>query len=319
MTGPGTHRASSRLAVELPPLGIGTAPIGNLFTEVSEQDAAATVAAAVREGMTYFDTAPRYGHGLAEERLGRALEASGAGRPVISTKAGWLLRPAAGPGESRVDVVTDWTERGIRESLESSLRRLRRSSVDILYLHDPDDHPDEVRRTAYPAARRLRDEGLVKAIGFGMNHSGPLAAHVAEYEPDAVLIAGRFTLLDHEALGTLLPLCLKTGTAVVVGGVFNTGLLADPRPDAMFNYRPVPGEALDRARRCREICAGFGVPLTAAAIRFPFLHPAVRSVVLGCRSEAEVTGNAESFRVAVPDELWERLAEAGFVPPELLA
>ncbi|MBB2915347.1 D-threo-aldose 1-dehydrogenase [Streptosporangium becharense] len=297
--------------ITLPPLGLGTAPIGGLFREVTEQDAAATVEAAVREGVTYFDTAPRYGHGLAEERLGRTVRAAGVADPVISTKTGWLLRP----GEK---VVTDWTERGIRESLESSLERLQRSFVDILYLHDPDDYPEEVRRTAYPAVRRLRDEGLVGAIGFGMNHSGPLAAYVAEFDVDVVLIAGRFSLLDHDALGTLLPLCRRRGTAVVVGGVFNTGLLADPHPGAMFDYRPVPGEVLARAERCRAICAEFGVPLSAAAIQFPFLHPAVRSVVVGCRSAAEVTGNAESLRLEIPPELWHRLAGAGFVPPELL-
>ncbi|MFF4192674.1 aldo/keto reductase [Nonomuraea sp. NPDC001831] len=300
------------MKVELPRLGLGTAPIGNLFQDVSEQDAAATVAAAVQEGVTYFDTAPRYGHGVAEERLGRALGTGGdAAEPVISTKAGWLLRP----GQT---VVTDWTERGIRQSLESSLERLRRPSVDILYLHDPDDFPDDVRRTAYPAVRRLREEGLAGAVGFGMNHSEPLAAYVAEFDVDVVLIAGRFSLLDHDALTTLLPLCLKTGTAVVVGGVFNTGLLADPRPEAMYNYRPVPGGVLARAERCRAVCAEFGVPLAAAAVQFPFLHPAVRSVVVGCRSAAEVKGNAAASRTEIPPELWRRLAEEGFVPPELL-
>lgn len=167
--------------------------------------------------------------------------------------------------------------------------------------------------------RRLRDEGLVKAIGFGMNHSAALAAYVAGYEVDVVLIAGRFSLLDHDAMDTLLPLCAKTGTAVVVGGVFNTGLLADPSDDAMFNYRPVPAEALARARRCQALCDEFGVALPAAAVQFPYLHPAVTSVVVGCRSAAEVTANAEAARTPVPDELWRRLADEGFVPRELVA
>ncbi|MFD2472730.1 aldo/keto reductase [Amycolatopsis silviterrae] len=297
--------------VDLPRLGIGTAPLGGLFEEVSEEDAAATIRAAADAGITYFDTAPRYGHGQAEERLGCLLPGAGIAQPVISTKTGWLLRPGA-----KVEPV--WTERGIRESLESSLARLRRSSVDILYLHDPDEFPDEVRASAYPAVRRLRDEGLVRAIGFGMNHAEKLAAYAAEYEVDVVLIAGRFSLLDHEALRTLLPLCAERGTEVVVGGVFNTGLLADPNAAAMFNYRPVPAEPLARARRCAELCAEFDVPLTAAAIQFPFLHPAVRSVVVGCRSAAEVTRNAADFRAPIPGELWKRLAAEGFVPPELL-
>ncbi|MFJ5196807.1 aldo/keto reductase [Streptomyces sp. NPDC088394] len=308
--------ATSRLPFALPRLGIGTAPLGGLFEEVGEQDAAATLQAATEAGIMYFDTAPRYGHGLAEQRLGRLLPPSGGSGPVISTKTGWLLRPR--PDGSPGEVITDWTERGIRESLESSLTRLGRSSVDILYLHDPDEYPDEIRRTAYPAVRKLRDEGLIRAIGFGMNHSGPLASYVAEFEVDVVLIAGRFSLLDHEALTTLLPLCAEVGTAVVVGGVFNTGLLADPSPGAMFNYRPVPAETLERAQQCRALCEAYEVPLPAAAIQFPLLHTAVNSVVLGCRSAAEVTANAAAARFPIPGELWQRLAEAGFVPEQLL-
>lgn len=215
-------------------------------------------------------------------------------------------------------MITDWTERGIRESLESSLTRLGRSCVDILYLHDPDDYPDEIRRTAYPAVRRLRDEGLIRSIGFGMNHSGPLASYVAEFEVDVVLIAGRLTLLDHEALTALLPLCARTGTSVVVGGVFNTGLLADPSPGSMFHYRPAPVEVLERARQCRALCDAYEVPIHAAAIQFPLLHRAVDSVVLGCRSAAEVKANAAAARFPIPDELWQRLAKAGFVPEQLL-
>ncbi|MFF8914737.1 aldo/keto reductase [Streptomyces sp. NPDC015032] len=316
MTGSAAHGAPSRLPFDLPRLGIGTAPLGGLFQEVTDQDAAATLGAAARAGITYFDTAPRYGHGLAEERLGRLLPPAGIIEPVISAKTGWLLRP--GPDGAPGDVVTDWTERGIRTSLESSLTRPRRSSVDVLYLHDADDHAEVVRRTACPAVRRLRDEGLVRAIGFGMNHSGPLASYVAEFDVDVALIAGRFSLLDHDALTTLLPLCVKTGTAVVVGGVLSTGLLAAPFPGAMFNYRPVPAEALARAQRCRALCAEFEVPLAAAAIQFPFLHPAVTSVVVGCRPATEVTANAAASRFPIPDELWHRLAAAGFVPPQLL-
>ncbi|HEY9329411.1 MAG TPA: aldo/keto reductase [Streptomyces sp.] len=308
--------APKRLPFTLPRLGLGTAPLGGLFEDVSDEDAAATLEAAGAAGMTYFDTAPRYGHGLAEQRLGRLLGPSGVTAPVISTKTGWLLRPR--PDGSPGEVITDWTERGIRESLESSLTRLGRSSVDILYLHDPDHYPDEIRRTAYPAVRRLRDEGLIKAIGFGMNHSGPLASYVAEFEVDVVLIAGRLTLLDHEALTALLPVCARTGTSVVVGGVFNTGLLADPSPDAMFNYRPAPAQMVERARQCRALCDAYEVPIHAAAIQFPLLHPAVDSVVLGCRSAAEVTTNAAAARFPVPEELWQRLAGAGFVPGQLL-
>ncbi|MEU9202619.1 aldo/keto reductase [Streptomyces sp. NPDC048332] len=308
--------AANRLPFTLPRLGLGTAPLGGLFEEVSDEEAAATLEAAAEGGMSYIDTAPRYGHGLAERRLGGLLPASAGAAPVISTKAGWLLRPR--PDGSPGEVITDWTERGIRESLESSLARLGRSSVDILYLHDPERFPDEIRRTAYPAVRRLREEGLVKAIGFGMNHCAPLASYVAEFEVDVVLVAGRLSLLDHDALTEVLPTCARTGTAVVVGGVFNTGLLADPTPGAMFNYQPAPAASLERARQCRDLCEAYEVPLPAAAIQFPLLHSAVDSVVLGCRSAAEVTANVAAARFPVPDELWQRLARAGFVPERLL-
>ncbi|MFJ6432861.1 aldo/keto reductase [Streptomyces sp. NPDC091416] len=308
--------AANRLPFTLPRLGLGTAPLGGLFEEVSDEEAAATLEAAAEGGMSYIDTAPRYGHGLAERRLGGLLPASAGAAPVISTKAGWLLRPR--PDGSPGEVITDWTERGIRESLESSLARLGRSSVDILYLHDPERFPDEIRRTAYPAVRRLREEGLVKAIGFGMNHCAPLASYVAEFEVDVVLVAGRLSLLDHDALTEVLPMCARTGTAVVVGGVFNTGLLADPTPGAMFNYQPAPAASLERARQCRDLCEAYEVPLPAAAIQFPLLHSAVDSVVLGCRSAAEVTANVAAARFPVPDELWQRLARAGFVPERLL-
>ncbi|MGZ0148008.1 aldo/keto reductase [Kribbella sp. WER1] len=291
----------------LPPLGIGTAPLGGLFSEVSEEDAAATVKAAADAGVTYFDTAPRYGHGQAEERLGRLLPAA----TTVSTKTGWILEP---DGSARAD----FTERGIRESFESSLQRLDRSSVDVLYLHDPDDYADDIRRTGYAAVRKLRDEGLVGAIGFGMNHSVPLAAYVDEFDVDVVLIAGRFSLLDHEAADVLLPLCRRRGTSVVVGGVFNTGLLADPNPSAMFNYRPVDPEALRRAQRCAELCADYDVPLPAAAIQFPSMHPAVTSIVVGCRSAVEVTANVAALRTEIPAELWQALAAEGFVPQSLL-
>ncbi|GAA1606685.1 MULTISPECIES: aldo/keto reductase [Kribbella] len=291
----------------LPRLGIGTAPLGGLFADVTEDEAATTVQTALDAGITYFDTAPRYGHGQAEERLGRRLPAT----TIVSTKTGWTLEP---DGSARAD----FSERGIRESFESSLTRLNRSSVDILYLHDPDDYADDIRRTGYEAVRKLRDEGLVGAIGFGMNHSAPLAAYVAEYDVDVVLIAGRFSLLDHEAADVLLPLCQDRGTSVVVGGVFNTGLLADPNPAAMFNYRPVDAAALRRAQRCAELCAEYDVPLPAAAIQFPYLHPAVTSIVVGCRSAAEVTANVAALRTAVPAALWQALAAEGFVPKSLL-
>ncbi|SDT72814.1 aldo/keto reductase [Jiangella sp. DSM 45060] len=299
------------MTVALPRLGIGTAAFGGLFTPVAEADALDAVRVAAELGVGYFDTAPRYGHGLAETRLARGLRETGADA-VVSTKVGWLLRD----GDA---VEPDWTERGIRASLESSLERLGRDHVDIAFIHDPDDAADEVRRTAFPALRRLRDEGLVRAIGFGMNHADPLAALVREHDVDVVLIAGRFTLLDHRALTTLLPACADTATQVVVGGVFNTGLLAAPSASTMYDYRPVGDDVLARALRCEEICARYGVPLAAAAAQFPLLHPAVGTVLVGCRSGAEVAANVAAAGHEIPAALWTELAAAGYVPAELLA
>lgn len=299
------------MTVALPRLGIGTAAFGGLFTPVEEADALDAVRVAAELGVGYFDTAPRYGHGLAETRLARGLRETGADA-VVSTKVGWLLRD----GDA---VEPDWTERGIRASLESSLERLGRDHVDIAFIHDPDDAADEVRRTAFPALRRLRDEGVVRAIGFGMNHADPLAALVREFDVDVVLIAGRFTLLDHRALTTLLPACADTATQVVVGGVFNTGLLAAPSASTMYDYRPVGDDVLARALRCEEICARYGVPLAAAAVQFPLLHPAVGTVLVGCRSGAEVAANVAAARHEIPAALWTELAAAGYVPAELLA
>ncbi|RIQ30164.1 aldo/keto reductase [Jiangella rhizosphaerae] len=299
------------MTVTLPRLGIGTAAFGGLFTPVAEADALDAVRVAAELGVRYFDTAPRYGHGLAERRLARGLRESGPSDAVVSTKVGWLLRD----GQT---VVPDWTERGIRASLESSLERLGRDHVDIAFIHDPDDAADEVRRTAYPALRRLRDEGVVRAIGFGMNHADPLAAFVGEFDVDVVLVAGRFTLLDHRALTTLLPACAATATQVVVGGVFNTGLLAEPSAAAKYDYRPVGPDMLERALRCQEICAGYDVALAAAAVQFPLLHPAVTTVLVGCRSGAEVAANAAAAGREIPADLWAELAAAGYVPAELL-
>ncbi|WP_053204378.1 aldo/keto reductase [Jiangella muralis] len=299
------------MTVALPRLGIGTAAFGGLFTPVAEADALDAVRVAAELGVGYFDTAPRYGHGLAETRLARGLRATGADA-VVSTKVGWLLRD----GDA---VEPDWTERGIRASLESSLARLGRDHVDIAFIHDPDDAADEVRRTAFPALRRLRDEGVVRAIGFGMNHADPLAALVREFDPDVVLIAGRFTLLDHRALTTLLPACADTATQVVVGGVFNTGLLAEPSASTMYDYRPVGVDVLARALRCQELCARYDVPLTAAAVQFPLLHPAVGTVLVGCRSGAEVAANVAAAGHEIPAALWAELGDAGYVPAGLLA
>jgi len=297
--------------VEVTELSFGTAAIAGLYSAVPSDRAARTVRAAFDLGVRHFDTAPHYGGGRAERRLGRALAGTAPGAFTVSTKVGRLLVPSpVGESAGFVDPppvrrVWDWSADGVRRSLEESLTRLGLDRVDVVYLHDPDDHEQEVYDTAYPALARLREEGVVGAIGAGMNRTAMLTRLVRRLDLDVVLCAGRYTLLDRTAETDLLPACLERGTSVVVGGVFNSGLLADPRPGARFDYEPAPDALLRRAVELREVCASHGVSLRAAALRFPLRHPAVASVLVGCRSPEEVADTAARFAEPVPDALWE--------------
>jgi D-threo-aldose 1-dehydrogenase len=304
-------------------LSLGTAPLGNLFAPVAEEDAAAAVRSALEAGLTYVDTAPHYGLGLAERRLGRLLAGLPRDRFVVSTKVGRLVRPLA-PGETAdpegfadtppAKRVWDFSGDGVRRSLEESLERLRLERLDIVLVHDPDDHEREAYEQAFPALAELRDQGAVTAIGAGMNQAEMLTRFVRDLDLDVVLVAGRYSLLDQGALAELLPTCAARGTAVVVGGVFNSGLLADPRPGATFDYAPAAPELVDRAVRLAEVCARHGTSLRAAALAFPFGHPAVTSVLVGARSAAEVEDAVTSFERPVPDALWADLVASGLLP-----
>jgi D-threo-aldose 1-dehydrogenase len=304
-------------------LALGTAPLGNLFAPVPEEDATATVRAALEAGLTYVDTAPHYGLGLAERRLGRLLAGLPRDRFVVSTKVGRLVRPLA-PGETAdpegfadsppAKRVWDFSGDGVRRSLEESLERLGLDRVDIVLVHDPDDHEPEAYEQAFPALIELRDQGVVAAIGAGMNQAEMLTRFVRDLDIDVVLVAGRYSLLDQRALAELLPACAARGTGVVVGGVFNSGLLADPRPGATFDYAPAPAELVDRAARLAEVCARHRTPLRAAALAFPFGHPAVTSVLVGARSAAEVTDAVACFERPVPEALWAELVATGLLP-----
>jgi D-threo-aldose 1-dehydrogenase len=318
--------ALGRGGLRVSALALGTAPLGNLFAPVAEEDAAATVGAALEAGLTYVDTAPHYGLGLAERRLGRLLAGVPRDRFVVSTKVGRLVRPLA-PGETAdpegfadsppARRVWDLSGDGVRRSLEESLERLGLDRVDILLLHDPDDHEREAYEQALPALIGLRDQGVVTAIGAGMNQAEMLTRFVRDLDIDVVLVAGRYSLLDQRALAELLPTCAARGTAVVVGGVFNSGLLADPRPGATFDYAPAPPELVDRAARLAEVCARHGTPLRAAALAFPFGHPAVTSVLVGARSAAEVQDAVACFEWPVPGELWADLVATGLLPADV--
>jgi D-threo-aldose 1-dehydrogenase len=291
-------------------IGLGCAPIGDLFTSVTESDADATVATALASGIRFFDTAPHYGAGLSERRLGRALRGVDRESVSIATKVGRQIVDADGavvpPGGVGVRTVMDPSADGVIRSLESSLARLGLDRIDILYLHDPED-VDLALTTAIPAMMRLRDEGMVRAIGVGMNYAAPLARFAAEADVDLVMVAGRYTLLDRSAAEELLPVAAANGVDVIAAGVFNTGILADPTDDAMYDYRPATADELDRARALQRYCTERGVRLAAAAIRFPLQHPAIAGVVVGARTADEVEQLAADAAAAIPAELWDGL------------
>ena len=269
------------------------------------------VEAAWQAGIRFFDTAPLYGHGLAERRLGEVLRTKPRNEFVLATKVGRLLRAdaPADPGQSYkgvppVNPVFDFSYDGVMRSVEESLARFGLDGVDVLHIHDPDEHFEEALGGAYPALERLRAEGSIKAVGAGMNQAEMLARFAREADFDCFLLAGRYTLLDHLGAKELLGLCIQHGIGIIAGGVFNSGILADPRPGANFNYQPAPPALVRRAEELKAICERHGVGLKAAAIQFPLRHHAVASVLTGCRSVAEVEENVRMFQTSIPDQLW---------------
>ena len=302
--------------IALPRLGMGTAAIGNLYHVVDDDQAQAAIGAALAGGTRYFDTAPHYGFGLAEERLGRGL----AGRTdlILATKVGRTLQPIAGAARERhgfVDArpfepVFDYSGDAVLRSLDESLGRLRRDRVDILFAHDVgrathgERHETVLRQfldQGYPAMRRLRDEGAVDAIGIGVNEVAICLELLERIDLDVILLAGRYTLLDRSAADRLLPACAERGVKVVIGGPYNSGILARPVPaegDARFDYHPASEDVLARARALQALCDRHGVSLPAAALQFPLRHPAVASVIPGMARAGEV---ADAFaRIAAP-------------------
>ncbi|NUS35884.1 MAG: aldo/keto reductase, partial [Pseudarthrobacter sp.] len=292
-------RAIPGTDVRLPVLGFGGAPIGNLYREVPEQEAVDAVTAAWEGGVRYFDTAPHYGLGLSERRLGAALSGQDRGSYMLSTKIGRLLRPNPSPQgkdtegfhvPDRLTRVRDYSRDGVLRSIEESLQRLGTDRIDIVYIHDPDDYWAEAVEGAAPTLSALREEGVIGAWGAGMNQSEMLHRFVTETDIDIVMLAGRYTLLEQGAAQDLLPACLERGVGVVNVGVFNSGLLSKERPaaNATYNYAPAPQELLDRANLLADVCESHGTTLPAAALHFPYRHPAVTSVVLGMRTLAQV-------------------------------
>ena len=305
----------------LSPLSLGTAPLGGLYSPVTDDDAQQVIEAAWGHGVRFFDTAPMYGNGSAERRLGAVLSGKPRDSYVLATKVGRLLRlPVAPHGEDPYYTGTpperpvfDFSYDGVMRSFEESLARLGLDRIDILHIHDPDHHEAEAMDGAYRALDRLRADGSIRAVGAGMNQWEMLARFADAGSFDCFLLAGRYTLLDQSALAALLPACERRGIGIVAGGVYNSGLLANPKPGAKFNYDDAPPALIERAQMLAQVCHAHGVPLKAAAIQFPAFHPAVRSILTGARTVHELDENVAMSRVRIPPGLWDELRVRGLI------
>ena len=310
-----------RTSLEVTRFGLGTAPLAGLFEAVAEDQALRVIDRAWDAGIRHFDTAPLYGYGLAELRLGKALRDKPRAEFVLASKVGRLLRADAPPdprqefrGTPPVNPVFDFSYDGVMRSVEESLERLHLDRIDILHIHDPDNHFDQAIAGAYKALDRLRSDGVITAVGAGMNQAEMLTRFAREGNFDCFLLAGRYTLLDQVALKELLPLCAERGIAIIAAGVYNSGVLADPKPGARYNYVEAPEPLVERARRIRAVCDRHGVPLKAAAVQFPTSHPAVSCVVVGCRSVAQLEDSIAMFELEIPQALWADLKAERLLP-----
>jgi D-threo-aldose 1-dehydrogenase len=314
-----------KTGLEVTQVGMGGAALGGLYTEVLEAAALATVKRAIELGINFIDTAPLYGHGKSEIFLGRALGGVPRDSFVLATKVGRVLIPVA-PADLAKDEfenpepfrpVFDFSFDGVMRSFEASLKRLNLDRVDVLHIHDPDDHYEEAIRGAYPALARLRSEGAIKAVGAGMNQAEALARFARDGQFDCFLLAGRYTLIDHTGLKELLPLCEQKGISIIIGGPYNSGILASgAAPGAKFNYADASADVLEKVRRIDGVCRQFSVPMKAAALQFPLAHPAVACVIPGARSVAELDENFKMASHPIPSEFWQALRRLRLLPDE---
>jgi D-threo-aldose 1-dehydrogenase len=320
------RRKVGHTLVEVSELGFGGAQIGNLFVPVDDETATLSVDAAWDAGVRYFDTAPHYGLGWSESRLGSALAGRPRGEFVVSTKVGRLLVPNPAPSGSDLRTggfevpddltrVFDFTGPGVRRSLDASLERLQLDRVDIVYVHDPDNYLDEAIEQAIPALVELRDAGVVGAVGAGMNHWEPLLRMVSETDVDVVMLAGRWTLLDRSG-EPLLAECERRGVSVVAAAPYNSGLLSRPWPadDGRFNYRQAKNNVLEQARALATTCQDYGTTLPEAAVLFPLRHPAVASVVAGMRNASQAESTARYMSADIPEAAWRDLDRIATAP-----
>lgn len=312
-------------SIDLGELSYGAANLGNLYHAITDDEAWALLDAAWDCGVRYFDTAPHYGLGLSERRLGAFLKSKFRGDFVVSTKVGRLLVPDR-DGTRRLDeennfVVTadhrrvwDFTADGVRRGLEESLQRLGLDSVDVLYLHDPEEYDlGPALDGALSALARLREQGLVTGVGVGSKSIEALLAGARSGVPDLLMVAGRFTLLEQPALDELLPECRTRSMGVVAAAVFNSGLLASrsPQPGGRYEYAAPAPDVLARAKAIAAVCTSFGVDLPTAALHFPLRESTVRTVVAGGETPEQVRQNSLRMRTTVPEGLWESLRHKG--------
>jgi D-threo-aldose 1-dehydrogenase len=319
-------RKLGRTNVLVTELGLGTAPLGELFVKVEDDEAAAVIDAAWSGGVRYFDTSPWYGRGLAEHTLGRALYRKPRGDFVISTKIGRLLRRPFGPnaikdqwlGGLEFQTVFDYGYDGVMRSFEDSLQRLGINRVDLLLIHDldPSDHNSaalnaylaQLKTSGWKALAELREAGLIGGIGGGFNSKESLPRFLDLFDMDFFLLAMRYTLLEQEVLDDEFPRCEERGVGIVVGGSYNSGILATGAvPGAMYNYAPAGPEILERVRKIEAVCARHKIPLPAAALQFPLGHPIVASIIPGAVAGAQVEKNVAAFRHSIPADLWAEL------------
>jgi D-threo-aldose 1-dehydrogenase len=301
--------------LEVTQLGLGTAPLGGLFAPVSDADAEATVARAWSLGVRFFDMAPLYGFGSAERRLGSFLRRQKREDFVIATKVGRLLRadsaaPAEDPhykGAPPERPQFDYSYDGVMRSVEESLGRIGLDRIDVLLVHDPDDHYEAAISGAFRALQRLREDGSVRAIGAGMNQSEMLARFADAVPVDCFLLAGRYTLLDQAALKTLFPVCQARGIGIILGGIYNSGILAGPKAGAKFNYEDADPALVARAQALEALCRAHGTELKAAAIQFCLAHPAVTVALQGARTADEAAENIAMAQAPVPPAFWRDL------------
>jgi D-threo-aldose 1-dehydrogenase len=334
---PTTTRTVGTTAVEVTLLGLGGTAFANMYSAVDVEQAVETIRAAYVAGIRYFDTAPLYGRGLSETRLGAGLAALARPKVLVSTKVGYMLEPAPPNVNAGVFVESlankvrfDYSRDAVLRSIEGSLARLGSDRLDIIYIHDPDEsislepgrapyersHFAEVMDGAYPALHDLRAQGVIGAIGVGMNQWEMLCDFARAGDFDCFLLAGRYTLLEQGALTPLMTLCTQRRISVVIGGPYNSGILATGAgADAYYNYAPAPPEITERTRQIEAVCARHAVPLPAAALQFPLAHPAVVSIIPGMRSPTEVEASVAYLAQAIPGDFWAELKHLGLIDP----